>query len=286
MGQITETSRIEDKKISPIRFIILIIQGILVGGGAILPGISGGVLCMTFGIYRPLMATLAHPFKNIKKYYQIFVPFLIGSIIGFFLFAKVVEILLSASAAIATWLFIGMIAGTMPSLFKDAGKKGQSGKSWGCFTVGLIVVFALMSFLNTGTTMTIAPNPWWYFLSGIIWGLSLVVPGLSSSTFLIFLGLYQPMTEGITNFDLSVILPLVAGIGLTAIAMAKFVNYLFDNHYSIVFHSILGIALAATLVIVPTEYLSTFDFIMSAVCFVVGFIVTRFMDVYGEKFDK
>ena len=36
------------------------LQGALIGTGAILPGISGGVLCVAFGIYEPMMAFLSH----------------------------------------------------------------------------------------------------------------------------------------------------------------------------------------------------------------------------------
>ena len=32
--------------------------GVLIGAGAILPGVSGGVLAVVFDIYRPLMETL------------------------------------------------------------------------------------------------------------------------------------------------------------------------------------------------------------------------------------
>ena len=35
--------------------------GAMMGGGAILPGVSGGVLCVVFGYYRPLMEILTHP---------------------------------------------------------------------------------------------------------------------------------------------------------------------------------------------------------------------------------
>ena len=38
--------------------IMRIVQGIIIGAGAILPGISGGVLAVVFGIYRPAMELL------------------------------------------------------------------------------------------------------------------------------------------------------------------------------------------------------------------------------------
>ena len=42
--------------------------GALIGAGAILPGVSGGVLAVVFDVYRPMMETLAHPGRGIRKY--------------------------------------------------------------------------------------------------------------------------------------------------------------------------------------------------------------------------
>ena len=60
-----------------------VIQGAIVGVGAILPGVSGGVLCVAFGIYEPMMALLTNPVKSFKNYYKMFIPFLIGWVLGF-----------------------------------------------------------------------------------------------------------------------------------------------------------------------------------------------------------
>ena len=38
-----------------LRPLLLFLQGIVIGTGAILPGISGGVLCMAFGLYLSLI---------------------------------------------------------------------------------------------------------------------------------------------------------------------------------------------------------------------------------------
>ena len=39
-------------------FLLHILQGILIGGGAMLPGVSGGVLAVIFGVYMPFMELL------------------------------------------------------------------------------------------------------------------------------------------------------------------------------------------------------------------------------------
>ena len=44
-----------EKRFDGLQFALRIIKGAVVGVGAILPGISGGVLSVVFGIYRPLM---------------------------------------------------------------------------------------------------------------------------------------------------------------------------------------------------------------------------------------
>ena len=63
-------------------WLLRVIHGALIGAGAILPGISGGVLCVLFGIYRPMMALLAHPIKTFRIYYKLFIPVLLGWAVG------------------------------------------------------------------------------------------------------------------------------------------------------------------------------------------------------------
>ena len=62
--------------------------GALIGAGAILPGVSGGVLAVVFDVYRPMMETLAHPGRGIRKYWHIFLPLGIGWAVGFLGLAK------------------------------------------------------------------------------------------------------------------------------------------------------------------------------------------------------
>ena len=171
-----------DEQFSIGQFILRIVQGFLIGGGAIIPGISGGVLCVAFGIYQPMMALISHPFKTFRTYIKMFIPIIIGVFIGFFGFAGVVNLLYNASEAVACSLFAGLVAGTIPSLFKDAGKKGITNSSRIGFVIVLFVLFGLMSFLDHVTWSEIEPNSWWFLVSGVLWGLSLIVPGLSSSS--------------------------------------------------------------------------------------------------------
>ncbi len=283
------------------KWLLRILQGALIGAGAILPGVSGGALCVVFGIYQPMMALLAHPFRTFKKYALLLLPVLIGWVLGFFLIARLLNLLFNnpTSSSPATWLFVGLIAGMMPQLFREAKKQGRTFKAWIALGISMSLILTLLVILQYGTKIQIEPNLWWFFVCGIFWGLSLVVPGLSSSSLLLFLGLYQAMTAGIAHFSLGVILPMVAGIALVIFISARAISYMFEKHYSSSSHAILGFVIASTIgIILPSsgntgasgetigiDY-SAVDFrviILWAVCFIIGFAIAWFMDRMSKK---
>lgn len=159
------------------------LQGALIGTGAILPGISGGVLCVAFGIYESMMAFLSHPRSSFKSNYKILLPVIAGGAVGFILLAKVVESLLAASAVLAISLFCGLICGTVPDLMKKSAAAGAE-KGWSFFIIALIASFTFFHILGSGMEGHISPDFGWYIFCGVIWGLSMIVPGLSSSSIL------------------------------------------------------------------------------------------------------
>lgn len=284
----------------PIQWLFRVLQGGLIGAGAILPGISGGVLCAVFGIYQPMMALLAHPVRTFKKNFFLLLPVLIGWALGFFLFAKVLNFLFndSSTSNSATWLFVGLIAGMMPQLYREAGKQGRTYKSWVALAISTVVVLTLLVLLQYGTRISIQPNIWWFFVCGVLWGISLVIPGLSSSSILLFLGLYQAMTAGITEFSPQVIIPMGLGILLVILASARAINYMFDRHYSSAYHSVIGFVIASTIaIILPASgntgangetigMVYTGDagtVLIWIACFALGFAIAWLMDKSGQK---
>ena len=264
-------------------WLLRVLHGALIGAGAILPGISGGVLCVMFGISRPMTALLAHPFRSFRIYYRLFIPVILGWAVGFFALAGAVNLLMEASDAVAVSLFIGLIAGMVPSLYRDAGKYGHGRTGWLSTAVAFALLFALLLYLQEGVEMDIEGNLGWFLFCGAVWGLSLVAPGLSSSSILIFLGLYQEMTEGIARFDLGVIVPVAVGILGTALLTARFVNGLFERHHTVAYHAILGVVAASTLMIVPLEFDGVLELLLSLACAALGFLAAWGMDRYGQR---
>ncbi|MDO4572293.1 MAG: DUF368 domain-containing protein [Clostridia bacterium] len=250
--------------------ILLIISGILIGGGAILPGISGGVLCVIFGIYRPMMELLSHPKRALPKYWRMFIFVGVGWLLGFLLFAKVVDVLFTINDTLAVWLFIGLIIGTIPSLWKEAGGQGRTRGGYIACALAFVIVFCLLLWIQLGPDAAVTPNWAWYIFCGVLWGVSLIVPGMSSSSILISLGLYQPWAAGVAALDIPIIAFWLIGLVATILALARLVNHLFEKHFAVAFHAVVGVVLASTLVIIPVQYAGIREILLSAACFAVG----------------
>lgn len=257
------------------------IQGAIVGVGAILPGVSGGVLCVAFGIYEPMMELFTHPLKSLRVHYKMFIPFLIGWALGFVFLAKGVEVLFSYCPTAALMLFFGLICGTLPGLFKES-EKSDPDRSWTSFVITLSLAYLFFHILESGNVATIVPSFINYVLSGLLWGLSLIVPGLSSSSILIFVGLYEPLTAGIGMLDFSVIVPFLIGIGATVLLLSRIVTMLFKKHYALISRIILGFMTASALKIIPSSFEGPMILLLSLGCFALGFLVSILMD-YAKK---
>lgn len=272
----------KNNKFNLIEAIMYAIQGAIVGIGAILPGVSGGVLCVAFGLFEPLMEFLTNPKKSMKNSYHIFIPFFIGWALGFVLLAKVVEMFFSFAPDVAIFFFFGLVCGTIPELFKKSEEAGKN-MSWTPFVISLSISYILFHIIEAGEAVAIPTNFFSFLFCGFMWGISLIVPGLSSSTVLIYLGLYVPLTEGIGGFSLDVLIPFLIGIVVTVMLFAKLVNMLFKKHYALISRIILGFVISSSLKTLPYDFKSAWTMAISVVCFAVGFIIAHAMEAAEKK---
>lgn len=247
--------------------LIWFIEGIVVGFGAILPGVSGGTLCVAFGMYRPIVETISDIKRGIKTYWLMLGVFILGIGVGFVGLSGVAAMLLEKNTALVTCAFIGFIIGTFPELWNDAGKEGRTKFSITAMVLGFAVMLGILSLLKTTLSLTIAPDIFGYLLCGLLWGLSFIVPGMSSSSLLLFFGLYQPMLEGISTFDFSVLIPMGVGMAACVLLLSKAVGFAYKNYFSVVSHAVLGIVASTAVMIMPP-----FDGGLSSVIIDIAFI--------------
>lgn len=300
MNDFSQNQNLPQKTINPVTdWFIRLIKGILVGIGFILPGLSGGVLAVIFGIYDRIikfLANLRHKFVENVLY---FIPVGIGAAVGIVLFSVVVEKAFGKYAAQFVCLFVGFVAGTFPSLYKTAGLHGRKSSDIIILIISTLAIFFLM--VIGGQQLTeVTPNFLVWLASGLLMGLGLIVPGMSPSNFLIYFGLYDKMAIGIKDFDFGVIIPLIVGFVICVVLFAKVAAWLFKKYYSGMYHFILGMVIGSSLAIFPTVVFPAFTadglaqaglsfgsaLLFCVVLFIVGAIASYLFSKVEEKYPR
>lgn len=277
----------KEKNTGVLRLVLRVLQGMLIGVGAVLPGISGGVLCVVFGIYKPVMELLSSPLKKFKTHVPKLLPVIVGAALGFLGVAKVLAFFLEKYPGQSVCLFVGLIGGMLPSLLREAGEQGRTKGSWISAGVAFVLVLSLLLSLNV-LSVTILPSFGWYLFCGFCMALSIIAPGMSFSTLLMPLGLYTPLVDGIGSLDFQVLLPAGIGAVVTILCLAKAIDALFTHFYNLAFHAIVGIVVAATLVIIPFGSFTAGIGVAAAnvVCIVVGVVAALALDKFNQSVPK
>lgn len=263
--------------------LLWVIQGFIVGIGAILPGVSGGTLCYAFGIYDQILEVLSNPIQGLKKHWKMLIFVVLGGGLGFVGFAGITNWLLNLNEAVVLCVFVGLIAGTLPEIWQDAGKQGRGKGSLIALVVSFVAITAVFYVFKSVWQLTIQPGLIGWLLCGLLWGLSFIIPGFSSSTLLLFFGIYEQMSAGISHLDFSVLIPLGCAMLATLLLFSRLMKLVFDKFYAIVSHCVLGFVIATTLMILPSFVTKWYNILIYIGCIVAGGVASFFFSKLCNK---
>lgn len=271
-----------------LNWVIQFLKGMFVGSGAILPGVSGGALAAIFGLYEPIITFLADIKTDFLKNVLYFVPVGLGGLFGVFVLSTPIDYGLTNFPVQVLWGFMGIIIGTFPSLYRAAGKNGRESKHLFLAVATAILSFLFLFYADNLSLVELSKNVGSWILAGAIFALGFMTPGISSSNFLIYLDLYQPITEGIRMLDLSIIIPVgISGV-FSLLLFSKLMRKLMDMAYASVFHIILGVVISSTAIIAPERALysgfTTGDYFAVVIIFILGLIFGYWMGQLEERY--
>lgn len=283
------------------KFIIKIIQGMMIGIGNITPGVSGSMIANSFNIYEELIDALnmfsKKPIKAVLGIWE----YLVGVVLGFLVGGIFISQLLKVIPLYITIFFVGLIFGSLPDILKE---ERNTKIKWYhilivLIAIGLVLLLLLLEPINisniTGFKLYLV-----YALIGFLITVPLIIPGLSGATVLMVLGLYSYFTNTLsdlvftlTNLDFGgffntftslLVMVISAFIGLLLIA--KLIKYIIDNHKSSFNMAIIGLLLVAPVnIIIATNkevdnLFGTIDFwkvLLTIIAFAIGFLITFLM---------
>lgn len=243
-----------------------VLRGAVIGLANVIPGVSGGTMMVSMGIYDKLIYSINNLFKKFKECFRILLPYLVGMlaaiVVGAFTLKKAFEVYPLPTNA----LFIGLILGSVPLILKQMkGEKiGWQGILAFVLLFALVVGLKLVEAnnrtaitLNVGTVLLMV-------VLGAICSAAMVIPGVSGSMILKTLGFYEPVvTEaipaavkaltsgnwGVFFQNIGILLPFLVGIIAGIFGIAKLIAVLMEKWKGRTYCGILGMVLASPVVI-------------------------------------
>ncbi len=263
-------------------FWIRLVQGALIGVVCIIPGASGGVLAVALGLYEPCINAaygfLRHFRTEGKQDFLFLLPLALGGGAGLIGCSFGLEWLLQHVREPFMYALIGMVLGGLPTFFKEANRRGFRPKYLAATAVAFLVVggAAMADRIATGGA-GLTLNSWSAMLSGAIIVAGTMLPGMSTSFFLMMLGLYEPALNALTHFQLDVMCFVavggVIGGGLTLLLIRNMLR----RFHGYTYYAMLGCLLATLIMIYPglTARLAVWDALLLLAGFAATCLLTR-----------
>ena len=240
-------------------FVKKIICGIAIGVGCVLPGVSGGVIAISMGLYEKMIAAIKQLFSAFKKNFMFLLPIGIGCAAGVVLTSNVLKLVIDQYESELFALFVGFVIGSFPSLFEETKKPGQKRFSVSNIAIMIIavVLIILMEILDTNATAKAVGadatglTPIEAMISGAILSIGVVIPGLSSSFLLVYFGMYKSVLAAIAEINIPVL--FFAGIGFAVLGMLLILlmHFLLSRYHVKTYFGIIGVAAGTIALIIP-----------------------------------
>lgn len=250
--------------------ILDILRGIVIGIANIIPGVSGGTMAVSMGIYDKLIGAVSGLFKHFKKSVLFLLPLLVGMGVGIVGFGKLLEYLLEYHVLATCLTFVGLILGGLPVLWLHL-KSSLSKKPGGRLGAGEAVSFLVLLAVGVGLpllqgsegavkAMTLSPGSILIlFLLGVVASATMVIPGVSGSMVLMVLGYYSTILAQVTGLVdnllardwaalghcAGLLVPFGVGVVLGIFLIAKLIEWLFAKFPSQTYGAIIGLIVSS-----------------------------------------
>lgn len=272
-----------------------LLQGMVVGIANIIPGVSGGTMMVAMGLYDKLIHAITHLKSEFKESLKLLVPIFLGAAIAIVALSRLFEFLLTNYPIPTNFAFCGLIAGSLPFIFKKVKGHAVSVGKGVCFVIFFAVVI-LMAVM--GETSGNAADVSFGFINvakllvvGIIAAATMVIPGVSGSMMLMLLGYYDTILKTINKFmdaliafdiqdilvQCGILIPFGIGVILGIFLIAKLIEFIFSKAEIHAYYAIIGLILASPIAILLKTDWSDFSVLMlvtGIITFVLGWFVS------------
>lgn len=244
-----------------------VLKGIIIGLASIIPGVSGGTLAVSMGIYDRIIHCINHLFRDLKSNVLFLLPIAVGMGIAVAGSAIGLDYMFEAFPLQTNLLFAGLILGSLPPIYNKV--KGKTIRVGHIFSAILFfVLIAGLAFFNDYQGKEVVLEPGFaetikLFAIGVLSSATMVIPGISGSMLLMLLGYYNPILDSIKAFviaavkldiagalnEVYLLAPFGIGLVIGIFAIAKIVEIIFEKFPLYAYWAIIGLIIASPVAI-------------------------------------
>ena len=275
-------------------FLKEVLRGVAIGVANVIPGVSGGTMMVSMGIYPNVIGAVTGFFSDWRRSVRILFPYAAGMGIGVVCFSFLMEYFFRAFPLQTALLFLGLILGGIPLLLpKVSGARPKPAEA-ALFLCFFALILWTQSFgagepkefaagLTAGTGKL--------FGAGALAAAAMVIPGVSGSMILMAMGYYTPVLGCINTFLTAAVLldwktageclwmlvPFGTGVLLGILAVAKLVEYFLRRWERQSYFAVLGLVAASPAAVfgpLVIEHGGVADILTGAALFLLGIFVS------------
>ena len=283
--------------------LILVLKGFVMGIANIIPGVSGGTLALTLGIYEKFIGAISHFFSNLKENIKFLIPIAIGMVIAILSMSRIISYSYDHFPIPTSLFFVGLVIGGIPMLYsRIKGKKERKEiSSWLILLLSFSLVLVLafseqlfdldisVSFTNMNITSYIL-----LLLVGVIAAATMIIPGVSGSLVLMLLGYYYPVLNVIKdltkfkNIGSNILIAGFFGIGILIgiVLISKLIEYLFEKYEVKTFYGVMGFILASVIAIPASTYNNVSNLVIDFPQIIIGIVLLIIGYIIGNKLGE
>lgn len=267
---------------------MLFIKAFIIGIAKIIPGVSGAMLAINFKIYEKLIYSLTNFFSKPKENLKFILIFSLGVISSIILFSNIILYLITNYKFITMMFFIGLIIGGSYNFSKNIKYNYKN-----IILISIIIILFLFLIFNTNNNIYILKNNYkdniMFFISGIIEIFASIVPGISGTSLLMLIGIYNEILKLISMvYDINYIfnhynLYLSYGLGMfiSFIINIYLINYCLKKYRNTTYSVILGLSISSIIyLIINTLNIKIYitNFIFGIMLLVLGMLLSSILD--------
>lgn len=233
------------------------IYGALIGIANAIPGVSGGTMAVILNIYDKILYAVS--LKNIKDHLKFLIPLGIGAIAGIFALSNVIVTLMENYTMLLNFCFIGLVIGSIPSIYKRACDEIVKPRNIGLGMIALVFMLVL-SQLGEGEIVNKSLDDFgglsawlciYLIITVAVSAISMILPGISGSLMMLMFGVYTIVMEAVADINIQVMIPIAIGVILGLVVGVKGIKKMLRFHPQALYFIILGLVIGSIAMIWP-----------------------------------